>query len=108
MPQVHMPQRRDDSQAFTVVGAAAGAAFGNPMAGASAGQTIGSMSQRPQAQPVQSTAMSRRQDSMQNDRLKQLREGENALATLPPDLQKQYAPAIAKASYMEEKNRGMV
>lgn len=112
MSQVQMPTKKDNSKLFTIGGAVAGGMAGGPggaMAGASAGQTMAGLTAGgPGPQPVETSAMSRRMDTMQNDRLKQLREAENSLAKLPPEMQQQYGPAIMKASYMEEKQRGMV
>lgn len=115
MANVMMPQAKktnDMGNLLTIGGAVVGGAFGGPagaMTGAGAGQMAGGMlaqQSAPQAQqPVQSSAMQRRAESMQN--LDQLRQSEQALAYLPPDQQQQYAPAIQRARIMAEKQNGV-
>lgn len=55
--------------------------------------------------PQQATPIQRRMDSLDPD--EKLRQGEAALAALPPDQQKQYGPIIAQALYLRSQERGM-
>lgn len=110
MPQVYQPQKKDNSAAFTVLGAGIGAMGGSPMAGASAGQMVGGLANKPSAPTqvaTQESAMSRRYNAAQDDPLLKLQESQAALAQLSPDLQKQYKPAIDQATVMEQQRRGL-
>ena len=114
MQQVRMPQRQNSGNALTAVGAIAGgiAGGGNPGAiaqgagyGSTAGSLLGQTSRTPAAVQPAGNAMSRRLSSMQDDRL--LKEGQNALAQLPPDLRKEYEKPIMTAAMLEARQRGI-
>lgn len=116
MPQVYQPKPKADStgKLLTVGGAVAGAAFGGlpgAATGASLGQMAGGLAAKPQGGatqvPTEQSAMSRKFNTVQDDPLLKLQESQSALAHLPPDLQKQYAPAIQQATLLEQQKRGM-
>lgn len=113
-----MPQKKQNpitSALPTLVSAAGsviGGAVGGP-AGATAGGAIGSMAgnaiggaNKPQGNmPQQSTPIQRRMQTMDPDET--LRQGEAALARLPPEYQQQYGPAITAAREASMQRRGM-
>jgi outer membrane lipoprotein SlyB len=110
MPQ----QKKDDSMSklLTIGGAVVGGVYGGgaagAMAGASAGQMAGGLLAKQDSAPmqgVQSNAMQRRADSMQQ--MQQLNQSQQALAYLPPEQQAQYAPAIERARLMAQKQNGV-
>ncbi len=116
MQVVQPKQQANDGlgKALTIGGGVAGAAFGGPMgavSGAGMGQSAAGMLSKPQEQaPIvqasQSDAMGRRLGG--DDTLAQLAEAKSALATLPPQEQKQYEAPINQAYAMEQRKRGMV
>lgn len=114
MAQVMMPQaKKDDSMSnlLTIGGGVVGAAYGGPtgaLAGANAGQMAGGILAKQDTgtvQGVQSNAMQRRADAMQQ--MQQLNQSQQALAYLPPEQQAQYAPAIERARLMAQKQSGV-
>lgn len=114
MANVQMPQaKKDDSMSkmLTIGGAVVGAKFGGvqgAMTGASAGQMAGGLmasNEAPAAQGVQSNAMQRRAEAMQN--MQQINQAQSALAYLPPEQQQQYAPTLDRARLLAQKQNGV-
>lgn len=118
MTTVIMPEKKNSSKSlFQAAGTAVGAYFGGP-AGASAGYSAGgaisdTVSPAQQMQGVQSkapTAIDRRVSAQQaqSNPSADLAAAEAATAKLPPELQKEYMPAIQKARALDaQQRRGM-
>lgn len=111
---VVMPQQKQKQDSMgkllTIGGAVAGGAVGGPtgaMAGAQAGQMANGLlakDAKPSPQPVESTAMQRRMQGMEQSQqnIRALREADSALAYLPPEQAAQYAPTIKRARQLAE------
>lgn len=112
MPQINIPQRKDNLAGLGAIGAVAG--FVAPPVGAAIGaaQIAGNLSKPKPVTPIpqdnKSSAMMRRMDDLKQDNLMQLQEAQASLKTLPPDLQKQYAEPLATATMLEKQQRGLV
>lgn len=119
MSQVMMPQKKNNSGMFSTLGAIGGGilgAAGGPAgiaAGATAGASLGGMAggilspEKPGPQAVQTTPMQRRMAQIENDPLRQLQQANSALASAPPPVQAEAAPAIQKALLLEQQRRGL-
>jgi hypothetical protein len=119
MSQVMMPQKKSNSGIFQLGGALAGGILASPggpgaiAGGAAAGASLGGLAggalspEKAAPQAIQSNAMNRRMAQIESDPLNQLRNAETALASVPPPVKAEYAPAIQRARMLEEQRRGL-
>jgi hypothetical protein len=96
------------------VGMAAAKGFGGSSAPAASGETgpQSSYGEAPKMEPLQlqpegpqETAMTRRMDQIGTDPYKKLEDARMALSTQPPELQREYAPALDKALRLAQYSR---
>lgn len=117
MAGVIQPQKKQNmlAAALPVAGQVLGTAFGGPvggLAGGKLGEAISGSRQDNTPATVASQgggAIDRRIQTIgaQQDPSKDLAAAEAATATLPPDMQKQYQPILARARQLSEQGRGM-
>lgn len=105
---IYVPKRQQNDQLgklLPLVGAGIGAVGGpaGMSAGMAAGGMAGGLIAQPQPQgpaPVESSAMNMRQQQLDQEPLRQIRESLAALKTLPPEQQALYAPSLMQADQM--------
>lgn len=100
------------TKTLTIGGGIAGAFYGNPLVGASAGNMAGGLVES-QKQPMQLggsgqlAAMARMQQQRSQDNLASLKQAESSLPQLPESLRQAYSEPIIKARMLAERERGI-
>lgn len=113
MASVVVPQRKSQGlgEIGMIGGAIVGGLVGGPggaVTGAQVGGAAGGMmSQQKQTPQLEASAMSRRRQELETDKLDALRNAEVAAAQLPEDQRQAVLPVLTQARLREQQTRGM-